>query len=188
MIVILDNGHGKETKGKRSPVWSDGTQLFEWEFNRDVVRRISEQLNMDGIENNIIVPEEKDIPLSERVRRTNSICDKYGARNCLFISVHSNAGGGTGWEAYTTKGTTRSDEFCNMLYEEADMMWGGEWKIRRNKEENYTVIYGAKCPAVLIEYFFMDNEKDCHYIMSDEGRDACAEVAVNAIKRWIRKN
>ena len=28
-IVILDNGHGQETPGKRSPVWSDGKQLFE---------------------------------------------------------------------------------------------------------------------------------------------------------------
>ena len=28
-IVILDNGHGEETAGKRSPVWSDGKQLFE---------------------------------------------------------------------------------------------------------------------------------------------------------------
>ena len=40
-MVILDNGHGKETSGKRSPIWSDGSQLFEWEFNRDIVQRIS---------------------------------------------------------------------------------------------------------------------------------------------------
>lgn len=39
-MVILDAGHGYNTKGKRSPVWSDGSQLFEWEFNRDVVKRI----------------------------------------------------------------------------------------------------------------------------------------------------
>lgn len=187
-MVILDNGHGRETPGKRSPIWSDGSQLFEWEFNRDVVRRISEQLNNIGIDNTIIVPEDKDVSLSERVKRTNAICSKYGAKNCLFISVHSNAGGGTGWEAYTTKGATNSDKFCEILYDEADMMWGGEWKIRRNKEENYTVIYGAKCPAVLIEFFFMDNERDCKYIMSDSGRDACAEVVVNAVSRWFRNN
>ena len=110
-MVILDNGHGRETPGKRSPIWSDGSQLFEWEFNRDVVRRISEQLNNKGIENTIIVPEDKDISLSERVKRTNAICSKYGANNCLFISVHATAGGGTGWEAYPTKGTTNSDKF-----------------------------------------------------------------------------
>ena len=33
MKVIIDNGHGIDTKGKRSPKWADGSQLFEWEFN-----------------------------------------------------------------------------------------------------------------------------------------------------------
>ena len=48
-IVILDNGHGEETAGKRSPVWGDGSQLFEWEFNRDIVRRIAAMLKADGV-------------------------------------------------------------------------------------------------------------------------------------------
>jgi len=39
--VILGAGHGIETKGKRSPIWTDGTQLMEYEFNRDVILRIS---------------------------------------------------------------------------------------------------------------------------------------------------
>ena len=26
--IILDNGHGNNTPGKRSPKWEDGTQLF----------------------------------------------------------------------------------------------------------------------------------------------------------------
>ena len=43
-MVILDPGHGFDTPGKRSPVWSDGTQLLEWEFSRDVVRRIERRL------------------------------------------------------------------------------------------------------------------------------------------------
>ena len=32
--ILLDNGHGYDTPGKRSPIWPDGSQLFEWEFNR----------------------------------------------------------------------------------------------------------------------------------------------------------
>lgn len=35
--ILLDNGHGYDTPGKRSPIWPDGSQLFEWEFNRDIV-------------------------------------------------------------------------------------------------------------------------------------------------------
>ena len=33
-LIIIDEGHGRDTPGKRSPLWSDGTQLYEWEFNR----------------------------------------------------------------------------------------------------------------------------------------------------------
>ena len=40
MKVLIDNGHGVDTKGKRSPVWPDGRQLFEWEFNRDIAKRV----------------------------------------------------------------------------------------------------------------------------------------------------
>ena len=33
MKILIDNGHGRATAGKRSPVWPDGKQLFEYEFN-----------------------------------------------------------------------------------------------------------------------------------------------------------
>ena len=41
--IILDAGHGGlingvyQTKGKRSPIWPDGRQLFEGVFNRQIV-------------------------------------------------------------------------------------------------------------------------------------------------------
>jgi len=43
---LLDPGHGGfidgvyQTAGKRSPMFPDGSQVFEGEFNRDIVRRI----------------------------------------------------------------------------------------------------------------------------------------------------
>ena len=44
--IILENGHGSQTPGKRSPIWGDGSQLLEWEFNRDIVRRIAAMLKV----------------------------------------------------------------------------------------------------------------------------------------------
>ena len=41
MKILLDNGHGEETPGKCSPVWPDGSRLREYEFARDIVRRIT---------------------------------------------------------------------------------------------------------------------------------------------------
>ena len=41
IVIVLDNGHGENTPGKRSPKLEDGSQFFEWEFNRDIVNRIA---------------------------------------------------------------------------------------------------------------------------------------------------
>lgn len=94
MIILLDNGHGYNTEGKRSPIWGDGTQLLEYEFNRDVVRRIKTKLDLFGIENVVLVPESYDVSLGERCRRANSIYDNR--KDAILISIHANAGGGTG--------------------------------------------------------------------------------------------
>ena len=48
MKILIDNGHGRATAGKRSPVWPDGKQLFEYEFNRDIARRMHEALTARG--------------------------------------------------------------------------------------------------------------------------------------------
>jgi hypothetical protein len=40
MKILIDNGHGENTPGKRSPVWEDGVQLFEWEYAREIARRV----------------------------------------------------------------------------------------------------------------------------------------------------
>jgi N-acetylmuramoyl-L-alanine amidase len=94
MLIILDNGHGKETPGKRSPKWEDGSQLFEYEFNRDIVRRIASKLEQHNIPYYILVPELEDISLSERCKRANNIYKDN--KDCMLLSIHANAGGGTG--------------------------------------------------------------------------------------------
>ena len=49
----------------------DGKQLFEYEFNRDIARRMHEALTARGTDSVPVVPEIDDIPLAERTRRVN---------------------------------------------------------------------------------------------------------------------
>ena len=191
MVVILDNGHGVDCAGKRSPVWPDGSQLLEWEFNRDIVSRLSEMLVRSGIPYEVLVPEMSDVPLTERCRRANGIYDRE-AGNCILLSIHGNAGGGTGWEAYTTRGVTKADAFASLLYDEAEWEFARDgWRIRKDfadgdadKESDFYILKHTKAPAVLTENFFMDNERDCRLMLSAEGRDRIARVHFNAIKRY----
>lgn len=187
-MVILDNGHGKETPGKRSPVWSDGSQLFEWEFNRDIVRRIAAKLKAENIPFTILVPETNDVSLGERCRRANAIYAK-NKKEALLVSVHANAGGGTGWECYTTVGNTKSDKMATIFCDLAKQTFPGE-KMRfdytdgdPDQESQFYILKNTNCPAVLTENFFMDNEKDCRFIISNNGRQKIAEMHVAAIKK-----
>ena len=191
MVVILDNGHGKETKGKRSPVWPDGSQLLEWEFNRDVVCRLTEMLVRSGIPYEVLVPEMSDVPLSERCRRANEIYDRNNG-HCFLISIHSNAGGGSGIEVYTSRGETDADGIAFGIFNQLDEEFGKEWPMRADwadgdpdKEEGFYILRHTKCPAVLVELFFMDNEKDCRFILSGEGRQRCASAIYKAIRNIL---
>ena len=191
-IVLLDNGHGKETAGKRSPVWSDGSQLFEWEFNRDIVRRISEKLEADGIPYRILVPEETDISLTERARRANEIAKENNGK-AYVLSIHANAGGGTGWEVYTSPGQTKADPMATVFYKEAEKEFAPDgWRMRADyadgdpdKEAAFYILMHTKAPAILTESFFMDTEKDCRFLMSETKRERIANMHVAAIKQIV---
>lgn len=196
MKVLLDNGHGENTPGKRSP---DG--LFrEYIHARFLTREIAKRLKICGIDAECIVPESEDIPLRERVSRVNKICKENGANNVILVSVHCNAskngewGTARGWSAYTSKGETKSDKLATMLYVEAGRNFAGQ-TIRRDFsdkdpdwEEDFTILSQTACAAVLTENFFMDNEQDLAYLVSEEGREAILNVHVNGIVEYVKAN
>ena len=87
MTILVDNGHGSDTSGKRSP---DG--LFrEYSYTREIARRVVSELSDCGYDARLLVPEIEDIPLQERCRRVNAICDEIGTVNVILISIHANA-------------------------------------------------------------------------------------------------
>ena len=162
MKILIDNGHGKETPGKRSPVWPDGSQLYEYEFNRDIARRVYAVLTARGVDCELIVSEICDISLAERVRRVNKIARQ-----------------------------TEADNYATIFYEEAARAFP-EKRMRKDmtdgdpdKEENFYILKHTSCPTVLTENFFMDTKDDCKLIFSGSGRQRVADMHVAAIVRCI---
>lgn len=191
-IILLDNGHGIDTPGKCSPVWPDGTQLREWAYTRRVVKAIQERLLEQGVNVRIITPEDQDVPLKMRVDRINSIAKMHGASSCLLISVHLNASKETnqarGWEIHTSKGTTASDRYADVFWDEANKIVGRTSRMRgdysdgdRDWDTNFYILSKSICPALLTENLFMNHEADCRYLMSDQGFRSIVDIHVNAI-------
>ena len=128
MKILIDNGHGKNTPGKRSP---DG-KFREYLYAREIAEAIEGELKFLGLDAERIVTETEDISLEERARRVNEICGRLGAENVVLVSIHCNAskngewGKARGWSAYTSKGKTKSDELATMLYVEAAKNFAGQ--------------------------------------------------------------
>lgn len=195
MKILLDNGHGEDTPGKRSP---DG--LFrEYRYVRDIAQMVESRLLALGYDAERIVTEEEDISLSERTRRVNEICGRLGSDNVVVVSIHCNAASNgkwakaRGWSAYTSKGETRSDELATMLYIEAAKNFEGQTLRKEfsdgdpDWEEGFYILRKTKCPAVLTENFFMDNELDVAYLNSEQGKEAIVKTHINAIREYVAK-
>ena len=193
MKILIDNGHGVETPGKRSP---DG-RFREYKWAREVARMVCDLLQAEGYDAQLLVPEDADISLNERCRRAN----KYDKRSALLVSIHNNAAGNgdkwrtaRGWAVYTTRGITAADSLAERLHARALQAFKKPLSVRtysnaqygHDFEADFYILLHSYCPAVLIEHFFMDNKDDVAYLLTNRSKVDCAEVIVAGIKDYLR--
>jgi N-acetylmuramoyl-L-alanine amidase len=194
MKILIDNGHGEDTPGKRSP---DG-RLREYAYTREIAERVVNKLKGLGYDAERIVTETNDIGTGERAKRVNRYCESLGSNNVVSVSIHCNAAGNgqwldaRGWSAFTSRGQTKSDKFAEFIYNEAEKQFVGH-TIRKQltdgdkdwEDKNWDMVYLTKCPSVLTENFFMDNKEDVEYLLSEKGKNAIVDTHVYGIINYI---
>ena len=190
---VLDPGHGGMIKGeyvtapKKMHTFSDGFVFHEGVFNRRVVSVLADMLALANIDYTVVVTEQKDISLTDRVIRANNIHNNHG--DCVYISIHANAGGGKGFEVFTSKGQTESDRLATIMYNQFVDEFPDNTARHDNsdgdpdKEANFYVLRQTKCSAMLLECGFMDNRKEAEWMSSAEGVRDIAKAIFNGIKR-----
>ena len=196
MLILVDNGHGVNTSGKCSP---DG-KFREYKWNREIAHEVVTQLRERGYCAELLVKEDIDISLAERVKRANNKCNQLGVKNVILVSIHVNAAGNgkwmsaKGWSCFTTKGLTKSDKIADELYKVAEEQMPTHTMRKEYSdgdadwEAGFYILKNTKCPAVLTENFFMDNKEDLAYLMSAEGRKAIVATHVEGIINYIKGN
>lgn len=208
--VFLDNGHGKETPGKRSPLFPQemkeefGINIFyEYEYTREIVKRIEKELEELGISVFIVTPELCDVDLTTRVLRINNRYNslKKEGKKAFLISVHVDAAGNgdwltaTGWSSYTTKGQNISDVLSKCMYEAAhEVLDPLKKRIRtdttdkdEDKEANFYILKKSNVACTLTENFFQDNKEDVKFLLSEEGKKAIVDIHIKGILKYIAK-
>ncbi len=197
MKILIDNGHGINTSGKRSP---DG-RLKEYEWTREIAQRLEAQLRAKGYDAQRIVPENSDVSITTRCNRVNSICKQVSAKNAVLVSIHNNAAGNGSWNTATgfsvfvsKNASSNSKKLASIFTDEGiarNMMgnrsipackyWTWSWTTN-----DIGILKGTACPAVLTENGFMDNKEECDYLLSEQGKQAYVELHVAAIEKYIK--
>lgn len=177
-ILVLDAGHGLTTPGKQTMNGKYGI-IKEWELNNKVLLFIMEYLKDYAV--TIYRTDDPtgkiDIALLERVKR----CNTYGP--VLFISIHHNAGGGTGIEVYWHKKGTKEDEKIAKIVAPKLAAETG-LKNRGVKQEAWTVL-SCKATAILVEGGFMDTKSDYEYMCSEKGQRAYAKAIADSVIQYL---
>ena len=165
--------------------------IYEGVFNRSVGGYLISMMEKFGMKYVDISSGQLDLPLGLRSKYANLVSAVYGPGNCVGISVHGNAGKGTGFEVWTSPGYTKSDPMADVLALEIMKEFPDEtFRSDRtdpekdyDKESPFHILTKTNCPWVLSENGFMDRLKDAKKMMTSEFQYKVAKAHFE----WMRK-
>jgi N-acetylmuramoyl-L-alanine amidase len=169
MKFILDAGHGGlingvyQTKGKRSYFESLG-HFYEGVYNREIVEKLIVMCDLWDIETYNLVPEQKDIKLSERIKREHSIYKKGD----VLISIHCDAFSKESANGFSTFSYNHINNVSKALNKSYDDSNGCQLRNRGTRTANFYMLRKSKSKAVLIECGFMTNYNDVCYLKDEQ--------------------
>lgn len=181
-IVALDDGHGIETQGKRTPLFDDGSYMKENEFNEVVMLYLKEYLTAQNIGVLTVAPEKTDTPLSTRIKRANE------AGASIYISIHANAYGSNwneanGFETYVYDLDDKNTMYLAQCVHGACI---GDTGLRNRgiKEADFYVLINSAMPAILLECGFMTNKVEAELLRSDSYKKTVAKAITKGICKY----
>src|SRR5690625_498253 len=185
MKICIDAGHGRNTAGKRTPPFKDGSFMKEFEFNVKVAEYLAEELkkykNVEIMFTHDHPSGKRDVPLKERTDKSN----RWKAD--LFVSIHANAYG-DGKNFNSANGTStfihnivpqRTIDIAQAIHRQLIKDLGR--RDRGVKRANFHVLRETNMSAVIIEHAFMTNYEEAKLLRSDNFRKRCALATAKAI-------
>lgn len=167
--IFIDPGHGGADPG------ACGNGLREKDLTLQISKRIREMLS-EYDNTQVKLSRESDQTLS--LKQRTDMANVWGAD--YLISVHINAGGGTGYEDHiypNTGGATVANQ--NVIHEE--IMKQVDFKDRGKKQSNFHMVRESDMPAMLSENGFIDNASDAAKLKNPSYIERIARGHVNGL-------
>lgn len=148
--IFIDAGHGGHDPG------SVGNGLREKDITLSLAKLTHDILVSEYENVTVKLSREKDIFL-DLAQRAN-LANQWGAD--YFVSIHVNAGGGTGFESFIH--TSKSAGSVKAQNDVHDAIVNAIKPItdRGKKSANFAVLRQTKMPAILTEVLFIDRAED----------------------------
>ncbi|WP_078551202.1 N-acetylmuramoyl-L-alanine amidase [Bacillus alkalicellulosilyticus] len=168
--IFIDPGHGGSDSG------AVGNGLQEKHLTLDISSRIRDMLlnEYENVEVSMSRTNDVSVSLSERASQANQWQADY------FISIHVNAGGGTGFESYIhTSQASRTVQLQRLMH--SAIINETNVRDRGRKTANFAVLRETSMPAILTENLFIDNPNDADLLSSSSFLNKIARGHVNGI-------
>lgn len=180
--VALDAGHDASNLANKSP---DGS-YYEHEFALDMAKRIGAHLRRCGVTVVETRPDGAAVSLEERCAIANKIKGLD-----LFVSLHSNAAGGSGWSsargwsAYLYGAGGEREQAAQAILARVRETGTAVRSSPIVYDPSLYVLKHTVAPAVLIEHAFHTNEEDVKNLKSDAWRATVAEAEARGITDYL---
>ena len=206
-LVAIDAGHGMHTEGKQSVpmsknlyidnelVRAKGKIIKENEWNRGVSEYLAAALKRCGIDTMFTadMTGKTDIALSTRASKANK------AKADILISNHYNAIGSCAkWQSkikgllvLRTKNCSEKSIKLGKLaakHLEKDIDYEYSYGLMRDVDMSgftLAILRQTTMPAILIEYGFMDYEKEAKLMLDKKHQKKCAEAVAKAVCEYF---
>lgn len=177
MKVFISAGHGGSDPG------AVANNTKEKDLNLSIALACRDVLVRHGVEVKMSRTKDENDPLSEEIRE----CNAYGPD--LAVSIHNNAGGGDGAEAFYHYGGGKSKTLAeNVLAEIVKVGQNSRGaKTRKNSQgkDYYGFIRETSCPAVIVECAFVDNASDLKILASEGNRQKVGEAIAKGVLKTL---
>jgi N-acetylmuramoyl-L-alanine amidase len=172
--IFIDPGHG----GKDTGAVGNGLQEKDITLSIALEMRRILQNEYESVSVQLSRTSDIAVPLSERAAKAN----RWGAD--VYVSIHVNAGGGTGYEDYIYEGLSdhsTTARIRDIIHEEVIRATG--FRDRGKKKANFYVLRETIMPAILTENGFVDGKEDAEKLKDPAFLQKIARGHVNGLEK-----
>jgi len=175
--VFIGVGHG----GWETGAYANG--IKEKDVNLTTALACNEVLVRHGVDTLMSRTTDEEDTLRQEINECNAFDPD------LAVDLHHNAGKGDGVEVFHSVVGGAGKELAENIHDEIVALGQNSRGVKTREDTDGTDWYGfireTKCPAVIVEYAFLDNAKDVQFVDSEAEQRANGVATAKAILKKL---